>query len=81
MSAMTVRLLDAAKKTVATARVSPEGDGYIGEIDLALMPADLRSLFEEYEYTTPDGVYQRVPVDQWVYRKELVQALAREAAP
>lgn len=26
---------------------------------------------EEYDYTTPDGVYTRVPVDQWILRKRL----------
>jgi GNAT superfamily N-acetyltransferase len=30
-----------------------------------------REEYEEYEYTTPDGVRMRVPVDQWILRKML----------
>lgn len=31
-------------------------------------------LYEEYEYTTPEGVPMRVPVDQWMMRKPLQKA-------
>jgi ribosomal protein S18 acetylase RimI-like enzyme len=30
-----------------------------------------REELEEYEYSTPDGVRKRVPVDQWILRKAL----------
>ncbi len=35
-------------------------------------------LCEEYEYTTPEGEQVRVPVDQWMMRKELEESGARE---
>jgi hypothetical protein len=42
--------LDAQKKPWATAQVSQESQGQFGGIiDLGRIPADLRSLFEEYE--------------------------------
>ena len=42
----------------------------------------LQPVYEEYEYTTPEGIRHRVPVDQWLYGKALGPGRhARPAAP
>jgi hypothetical protein len=49
MNTLNIKLLDRPRKVVATARVRLEDGRFNGEIDLALMPAEMRRLFEEYE--------------------------------
>lgn len=49
MEARTVKLVDPARKVVATAQVADEGAYYGGSIDLRETPPSLRALFEEFE--------------------------------
>lgn len=49
MRTQTVKLLDPSRKVVATAQIADEGAYHGGTIDLRETPAELRSLFEEFE--------------------------------
>jgi hypothetical protein len=49
MADQTVKIIDRSRNVIATARVSPREDLFCGEIDLRLMPKELRKRFEEYE--------------------------------
>lgn len=49
MATQTVKLIDPARKVVATAQVADEGAYYGGTIDLRDTPPSLRALFEEFE--------------------------------
>ena len=49
MTTTSVRFIDPAGTVLATARVADEGDHYGGTIDLEHTPAELRTLFDEFE--------------------------------
>lgn len=49
MTERTVQFIDDTRNVVATARVTAEGNCFGGTIDLARLPGELRSLFEEFE--------------------------------
>ncbi len=49
MSIRSVRLIDASRTVLATARVADEGEHFGGTVDLRATPPPLRAQFEEFE--------------------------------
>lgn len=65
-----VTLVDHSGNAVATARVSPRGDGiYVGSVDLGPMPPALRRSFEEFEELVNGQVFSLLD--------EVVESLGR----
>jgi hypothetical protein len=52
-----IHLLDAHHQVVATAQVKRQGDRYLGTVNVANMPPELRALFEKYENLVNDQVF------------------------
>lgn len=54
MTQQTVKLLDSSGRVLAIARVADEGTHFGGSINLERTPAELRSLFDEFEEIVND---------------------------
>jgi hypothetical protein len=57
MNQQTIQLIDPNRNVVATAHVSEARGLFAGRVDLALMPARLRQLFEEFEEIVNSQVF------------------------
>lgn len=57
METRTVKLVDPARKVVATAQVADEGSHYGGSIDLRETPPCLLALFKEFEEIVNDQMF------------------------
>jgi len=49
MSSTRVIIVDAGGQPIASAQVTEQGAGFVGSVDLHLMPLTLRQQFDEYE--------------------------------
>ena len=57
MNNQTNQIIDPNRNMVATGQVAEKEGRFSGRVDLALMPASLRQLFEEFEVSVNEQVF------------------------
>lgn len=80
MAASNVKLIDANRNTVATARVTEAGGAFTGTVDLSAMPASLRQTFEDYEELVNDQVFSALDEIEEQINKWAIRVLLEGAA-